>query len=317
MSQDFRELISIVIPTYKRNETLKRAIESAIAQTYSPIEIIVVDDNAEFPDVRNQNELLIKKYCDYNIRLIENKKNLGGGLSRNVWVENAKGKYICFLDDDDEYLPEKVEKQYLTYINANNDNIAMVYCYANMIRVDGTTYIHHKDLEGVLLFENAINCIAATSWWFCPKEKLISVGGFENITSRQDASLLMKFFLKGYEVIRVPEILLNYFWHDANSGISKVSLKTLAAEKQYKDLFMENCSKVPETLRNKIEYQFLYRIAHQCILLKERKQAGNALHKMFKLRFTDKRNLRIVFGIIFNNIYCLISKRENRGKLGT
>lgn len=76
MSQDFRELISIVIPTYKRNETLKRAIESAIAQTYSPIEIIVVDDNAEFPDVRNQNELLIKKYCDYNIRLIENKKTL-------------------------------------------------------------------------------------------------------------------------------------------------------------------------------------------------------------------------------------------------
>lgn len=317
MNQDGNDLISIVIPTYKRNETLKRALDSAISQTYSPIEIIVVDDNADYPDVRSNNESIIKEYSNCNIKLVKNDKNLGGGLSRNAGIQVASGKYICFLDDDDEYLPDKVEKQFKRYIEANNDNVAMVYCYAKMIRVDGTTYFHQKDLEGVLLLENVINCIAATSWWFCPKDKLISVGGFEDISSRQDASLLMKFFLKGYEVIRIPEVLLNYYWHDANNGISKISKKTLEAEKQYRDLFLKNSSTIPANIRKKIEYQFSYRLALQYILLKDRKHARLMLKKMIQLNFFDKRNIRVVIGVLFNNMYCYLSKKKNRGKLGT
>ena len=317
MNQDSKELISIVIPTYKRNETLKRAINSAINQTYSPIEIIVVDDNADYPDVRANNELILEEYHDYNIILIKNDRNLGGGMSRNAGIEKASGKYICFLDDDDEYLPDKVEKQYKRYKEENNDNVAMVYCYAKMIRVDGTSYIHRKNLEGVLLLENIINCIAATSWWFCPKDKLLSVGGFEDISSRQDASLLMKLFSKGYEVIRVPEILLNYYWHDANSGISKISKKSLEAEIQYRDLFLNIDCNIPKVLRKKIEYQFSYRIALQYILLKDRKQAKLMLNKMLMLNIWDRRNIKIALGVLFNNTYCHLSQKKNRGKLGT
>lgn len=311
-----QELISIVIPTYKRSDTLRRAIESALSQTYKNIEIIVVDDNAEYPDIRENNKKLIKDFPNC-VRLIENEINLGGGLSRNEGIKNAKGKYICFLDDDDEYLPEKVEEQYNYYIGCNNDNIAMVYCYANMFRVDGTQYVHQKDLEGVFLLENVINCIAATSWWFCPKDKLLSVGCFEDITSRQDASLLMKFFLKGYEVCRVPKILLNYYWHDANSGISKVSFKTLSAEKQYRDLFLNNSGSLSDSVRKKVEYQFSYRIAHQCILLGEKQEAIKCLKKMTQIRFCDKRNIRIFGGILFNGLYRKLSDIKNRGKLGT
>ena len=105
------ELISVIIPTYKRIDTLERALDSVFNQTYTNIELIVVDDNAKFPETREKVEKIIEKY-NGKIKLIKNKDNLGGGLSRNEGIKVASGKYIAFLDDDDEYYPEKLEKQY-------------------------------------------------------------------------------------------------------------------------------------------------------------------------------------------------------------
>lgn len=181
-------LVSVVIPTYKRNDTLLRAIDSVYSQTYKNLEVIVVDDNAEFPEIREANEKNLIKYP--NVVLIKNEKNLGGGLSRNAGIKVASGEYIAFLDDDDEYLPEKIEKQLDLMIEKKSDNIAVIYCYAEMINVDGSVYTYINDNEGVALLENIEHCLAPTSFWLCDKEKLLSVGAFENISSRQDASLL-------------------------------------------------------------------------------------------------------------------------------
>ena len=90
------ELISVVIPTYKRNDTLVRAIESVYNQTYSNIEIIVVDDNANFPEVRQRNREILSEYK--KVILVENSVNLGGGLSRNEGIKRSNGDYIAFLE---------------------------------------------------------------------------------------------------------------------------------------------------------------------------------------------------------------------------
>ena len=116
------ELVSVIIPTHKRFEELFRAIDSVIKQTYSNIEIIVVDDNSQDKGLRNRIKEKIKKYSE-NIQYIENETNLGGAKSRNVGIEKARGEYISFLDDDDEYYPEKIEKQYKLYKSKNNQNI--------------------------------------------------------------------------------------------------------------------------------------------------------------------------------------------------
>lgn len=116
------ELVSVVIPTHKRFEELFRAIDSVLKQTYSNIEIIVVDDNSQDKELRERIKEKIKKYSE-NIQYIENETNLGGAKSRNVGIEKAKGKYISFLDDDDEYYPEKIEKQYKLYKSKKNQNI--------------------------------------------------------------------------------------------------------------------------------------------------------------------------------------------------
>ena len=107
------DVVSVIIPTYKRPKELERAIISVKNQTYKNIEIIVVDDNANDIEQRKSTEQVVKKY--ENIVYIQNKENLGGSKTRNIGIENAKGKYIAFLDDDDEFLPNKIEQQIKLY----------------------------------------------------------------------------------------------------------------------------------------------------------------------------------------------------------
>ena len=308
------ELVSIIIPTFKRTNTLERAIDSAIAQTYNNIEIIIVDDNADYPNIREQNRNLLKKYKNSKIFFVENKKNLGGGLSRNEGIKYSNGKFVAFLDDDDEYFPKKIEEQMKLYKKLNNDKIAMIYCYAEMVKIDGTSYISDRLINGNNIYEHVSNCIAATSWWFCPKDKLLSVGCFEDISSRQDASLLLKLLLKEYEFYCAPKVLLKYYCHNSNSGISKTDYKSIEAEKQYREIFLNNCNSLTIKQRKKVLNIYSFRIAHLYILLKNRRFAFRELIKMLNYKLFSIKNIRIIFGIIFNNLYRYISHIRNSKK---
>ena len=309
-------LVSVIIPTYKRSDTLIRAIESVFSQTYKNIELIVVDDNADFPEVRKENLRNISEYS--KIVFIQNKTNLGGGLSRNAGIDAASGDYIAFLDDDDEYLPEKIEKQMNLILKKKENNVAVVYCYAEMINVDGTSYTYKNDIEGNALLENIEHCIAPTSFWLCDKNIIKSVGGFENISSRQDASLLMKLLISGFSVYRVPEILLKYYWHNSASGISGRSEKTVNAEIQYKNTFLDlaNALKIDSKTVSEAQYLFSYRIAREFIAIGKRKDAYIELNKMLKIRKFDMKNLRVFFTAAFNNTYRLLSKIKNKKRVG-
>ena len=308
------ELVSIIIPTYKRSDTLERAIKSALGQTYKNIEIIVVDDNAEFPEYREKNKMLIQQFKD--IIFIENAKNLGGGLSRNEGLKKAKGKFIAFLDDDDEFLPDKVEKQYKYYQNLNDEKCAMIYCYANFIRMNGNVKENIKDLEGNLLLENIKLCIAPTSYWFCKKEIIEAVGGFENISSKQDASLLTKLFIHGYTVYRVPEILVNFYYHDANNGITNINEKTIQAEKQYRDMFVRLSDNINPKIKKEALYLFSYRLARWYIRIGDVKNAKNEYKIMKQNHLLNKNNLQIFVGTYFNKIYNHFAKAKYQKNVG-
>jgi len=113
--------VSVIIPTFNRAAFLKSAIKSALHQTYDDIEIIVVDDNSSAPvhDV-------IKKLQDTRIKYIRHKHNFGVSVARNTGIKASKGKYIAFLDDDDEWLPEKLEKQ-IEIIKNSSEKVCGVY----------------------------------------------------------------------------------------------------------------------------------------------------------------------------------------------
>ena len=111
-------LASVVIPTYYRNDWLPDAIESALDQTYDPVEIIVVDDSGE-----GHAEPVA---TEYDVHYIAHERNLGGNPTRNTGIEAATGDYIQLLDDDDRILPTKLEKQ-IDLFEAN-PSVGVVYC---------------------------------------------------------------------------------------------------------------------------------------------------------------------------------------------
>lgn len=115
---------TIVIPTKNRPELLKRAIESCLKQTYTNYEVLVVIDG-EDPETEMEMQTYSEKY--EQIRFIKNKRSLGGSGARNIGVKNAKGIYIAFLDDDDEFYPNKLDEQY-KQIKENKSKYFVGYC---------------------------------------------------------------------------------------------------------------------------------------------------------------------------------------------
>ncbi len=100
------DLVTVVIPTRNRPELVKRAVESALAQTYAAIDVIVVIDG---PDPNTMESL--NGVADPRLTVIALETNIGAAKARNLAVERAKGAWIAFLDDDDYWLPEKIAVQ--------------------------------------------------------------------------------------------------------------------------------------------------------------------------------------------------------------
>ena len=102
------DLVSIVIPYYKKKEYIKQSIKSVLNQTYKNFEIIIIYDDEELQDLDYLKDLV---KLDKRIFLIRNKKKLGAGLSRNIGIRSSKGKYIAFLDADDYWKKDKLKIQ--------------------------------------------------------------------------------------------------------------------------------------------------------------------------------------------------------------
>jgi glycosyltransferase involved in cell wall biosynthesis len=105
-SMETNRTVSVIIPTYKRASLIARSINSVLRQTYRDIEVIVVDDGS--PD--NTGEV-VAAIRDERVRYMRHERNKGLPATRNTGIRAASGEYVAFLDDDDEWLPEKLEQQ--------------------------------------------------------------------------------------------------------------------------------------------------------------------------------------------------------------
>jgi glycosyltransferase involved in cell wall biosynthesis len=122
-------LVSVIIPTIRRPQLLLRAIRSVLAQTLRDFEVIVVVDG---PDAETAHALALE--TDARISVIQHPRSLGAGRSRNAGVAQASGRFVAFLDDDDEWLPEKLEKQ--VRLAGDRDDV-LVICRSRVITPQG------------------------------------------------------------------------------------------------------------------------------------------------------------------------------------
>lgn len=208
------KLVSAIITTYKRPvEIVFRAVESILNQTYSNIEIILVDDSPETYSERAVLRDKITKYGD-KVNYIQNEHNIGACASRNVGLNMAKGEYIAFLDDDDEWLPEKIERQ----VNKFDDpDIGLVYCGRIVINDSSEKSFEDQLVEcSGYVYDELIfnNFIGSTSYPLIKREALIDVGGFDPLMqSAQDYDVWLRLSEK-YKVNFVNLPLVKYHVHD-------------------------------------------------------------------------------------------------------
>ncbi|OHD39339.1 MAG: hypothetical protein A2015_07840 [Spirochaetes bacterium GWF1_31_7] len=99
-------LVSVIIPVYNRSVELVRAVRSVVSQSYTNLEILIIDDGSDKP-VRD----IVSCFDDSRIIILENKKNMGVSFSRNVGINYSKGDYIALLDSDDEWFSDKIARQ--------------------------------------------------------------------------------------------------------------------------------------------------------------------------------------------------------------
>lgn len=104
-------MVSVVIPTYKRSVSLRKAIDSVLQQTYQKIELLVVNDN-EPSDVYSQDLYeMLHEVTDTRLKLVEQERHINGAAARNAGIRLARGEFIAFLDDDDTWEKVKIERQ--------------------------------------------------------------------------------------------------------------------------------------------------------------------------------------------------------------
>ncbi len=190
--------VSVIIPTYKRPKKLVRAVKSVRNQTYDNIEIIVVNDDPEsdISDVLPEDE---------NIKLINHEVNKGGAGARNTGIDNAEGKYIAFLDDDDYFLPEKIEKE-LELIESLDDDWIGVYSWKYRFKEGGE--IRGPNKEGNLYYSvfTIETELEMGGVLFLKADVLKNIGGWDETFRRhQDWDLLIRLFKVGkIKVLKEP-----------------------------------------------------------------------------------------------------------------
>lgn len=199
--------VSVIIPTYNRAHLLPRTIGSVLGQSYQDFEIIVVDD-ASTDNIQE----VINKFRDERIGYIRLAENSGwSSKPRNAGLLGARGKYIAFLDSDDEWLPSLLAR---LVEKIKQTSVGLVYCGLVMESLNGRRpYIMHSRQRGWVWPNTLEVCISSTTSSLIKRECFDKVGVFDDSDCRYDHWDMWIRLSKKYEFDYVPEALARYNSH--------------------------------------------------------------------------------------------------------
>lgn len=216
----FREdLISVITPVYNVQRYIGKTIDSILGQTFGNFEIILVDDYS-----KDESAAIIKQYCDKypNIIYYRQEKNMGAAVARNKALEVANGRYVAFLDSDDLWLPEKLEKQMKLM---KNISAPMTYTAIEMIDENNVLVKPKRKVrESVDYLFLLHNTMIATSSVIVDRKQL---GDFRMPLRRsgQDYATWLMLLRNGAVAYGIDEALVRY--RVGNKSLSSNKLKSI------------------------------------------------------------------------------------------
>ena len=278
-NQTENPLVSIIVRTKDRPILLKRALQSIAAQTYSPIEVVLVNDGGCDLDIEELKNIL----GDVSLNYIRLEQNTGRAHAANVGLKNVEGEYIGFLDDDDEFYPEHVETL-VTFLKNSDFKVAytdslMVYieynAHVNDFASVKSELIFSKDFDyNFLLFENYIPFMCL----LFKRDVILGSGGFDvSFSLYEDWDLLIRIAEK-HPFYHIKKSTAIYNLWDSESQISQQNRNVSFLKKAYMRILSKHSGKItPESIHN-------YMLRHVA-LREELKRYKNNIDNIKSLRY--------------------------------
>lgn len=226
---NIKNKVSVIITTYGRDiKIVKEAVESAENQSFDNLEVLIIDDNGYGTKKQFENQKFFSESGYKRVRYLANEKNEGVQFSRNRGILESEGEFVAFLDDDDVWFEDKIEKQ--IKLMQGTENCGMVFCDGYYMLNDGevTTKKDHnpdafkQEITHRMLLMN--DYIGTTSQALIKKDALAKGGLFDiNLPARQDYEMWLR-ISKNYTLAGVNEPLYYYRVHEGVQ-ISKSSNK--------------------------------------------------------------------------------------------
>lgn len=202
-------LVSVIVTCFGSPNRLESALRSVFNQTYRNIEVLLVDDNEPDTKYRRDTEEIVQQILDagYRLKYIKHERNMNGAVARNTGIAASSGSFLAFLDDDDEYLPNRISI-FVDVISNASTNIAGVYSGCEFRRGD-STYLRYCSVESGRFLVETLACtfmFCTGSNIFVRREVVKELAGFDvNFIRHQDYEFLVRLFGK-YSLCAVNEI---------------------------------------------------------------------------------------------------------------
>ena len=214
------DLVSVIIPYYKKRNFVKETILSVINQSYDYLEILIVYDDTNFNDLEFLQEI---SKLDNRIRIINNKQRLGAGPSRNKGIEQSNGKYIAFIDADDTWLTDKLKDQ-IAFMKKNNYQMS----HTSYFIIDEKKKIIGQRKARDLLSINDVlkSCDIGLSTVIIEKKIITKTSTkFPQLVTKEDFVFWLSLLKKNYKFHALESNLTN--WTRSKNSLSSSTIQKL------------------------------------------------------------------------------------------
>jgi len=213
------DLVSVIIPYYKKKDFISDTVDSALQQTYKDLEIIIIYDDENDEDLNLIKEIQKK---DNRIKIIKNKKKMGAGTSRNIGISKSTGKYIAFLDADDLWHPEKLKIQ----INFMKENNYFISHTSYSIINENKNIIGKRVARNFFKLDELLkSCDIGTSTVVLKKSLINRNIEFATLITKEDFVLWLKLLKEGVKIYGLNEDLM--LWTKTKYSLSYSTLQKI------------------------------------------------------------------------------------------
>lgn len=261
-------LVSVLVPTYKRSDLLPRALDSILAQTYGNIEIVVVDDNPPSSQDRAKTEKIMSQYIKKvpSIKYIQTTGATGGGAARNFGLRYCAGEYIAFLDDDDRFLPDKIETQ-LAFMRERKLDMSYQDVQWNDMH-ERVVEVRRMDRaknysQDELLRTHIVTAIAPTAIYMIRQDALMKTEGFGEVPRGQDFIFMLRCIEAGLKIEYMPGVHVIQYIHKGER--ISVGEKFIQAQTKIYELMCSYKKILSKRERRYVDFRFNAVCAFSCL----------------------------------------------------